>query len=378
MTERRHKIAITIEGKEIAGWIDYEIQSSMIVAADAFSMSRPWDREAWDLCALDSKIRVSIDGVTILDGLIDRRCKRTADGVIEISGRDKVGRLVDESAPSIAYDGLEMTEAIRRLASPWFGKVVLSDARNRAVRRGKGRRVPAGTEPVVIQKRAASRGRVHPGESRWKVIEEIVSQAGLICWSSADGRELVVGRPNYAQAPQFLIVHTKPGSSSRATCKDLQREEDNGDRYSMIVVVGAGGITANDYGDATCHRRGIVVDNEGTVDGTGRDFKYPKRLIMPERSYESNEEASRVAAREQARRDYRRITVTATMDHHGQYLTTGAPTLFAPNTIARVIDEELEESEDHYLITECTYRGSRTDGEITTLSLVPTDTEILL
>lgn len=376
--ERKHVVSVVVEGREVDGWLDYEISSSMIEPSDSFSMRRPWDPKAWNALPRDARIRVFIDRTQILDGFIDDRAKHTKDNTLEISGRDRAGRLVQESAPAINYNGLEMSEAVRRLVDPWFTTVTLSDARNRSLRMGKGRKMPTGTEPIVVHV-PALQGRVHPGQSRWDIIEQIVSQAHLIAWSSADGREFFVGKPNYTQQAQFAIVVGRPGSGTKTTCTDLIYRESNGDRYSLIACVGNGGGTEADFGISVSSRRAVVFDNElNTFDGTGRDFIYPKRLLMPERGYDSNAEASAEAGREQARRDFRRTVVTAPMPLHGQFISTGAPTIFAPNTIARVRDEEFEPPlDDAFLIYACTYHGSREEGETTMLELVPKGTEIV-
>lgn len=371
----KHRITVACEGKEIDGWIEYEIASSMIEPADGFTMRRPFNPKAWDLLERDARVRVEVDGAPILDGFIDRRTKRTKEGTIEIGGRDRSGRLVQESAPRISYEGLELTEAIRRLADPWFTKVTLSDARNRSLRLGKKRsRIPAGTEPIIVKKTSGGNGRVQPGTMRWAIIEELASQAGYIVWSSADGRELFVGRPNVRQEASYAF--------HKGNVRDLIWDEDNGDRYSMIAVVGTGGGTERDHGLEVSSRRGVVFDTgeDGgpNGDGTGRDFKYAKRLLLPESHYTTELDASRGAAREQARRDFKRTTISIDVHYHGQETRTGM-TLFATNTVASVFDTDFVPLRAQLaMIYACSYRRSRKDGETTLLELVPNDTEIIL
>jgi prophage tail gpP-like protein len=270
---------------------------------------------------------------------------------------------------------------VRRLADPWFQRVTLSDARNRKLRMGKSRgRIPAGNEPIIVRRSSSGAGRVQPGTMRWAVIQEIVSQAGLICWSSADGKELFVGQPNNNQRPSFL-VHKAHGPGTSSNCIDLIQDEDNGDRYSLIACVGTGGGTEVDFGIAVSTRRAFVTDNEdNTVDGTGRDFQYPKRLLLPEKNFDSNDDASRVAGLEQVRRDFQRLQYTATMPYHGQWPTPGGePIIFAPNTVATIRDEDHDPVlEDTGMIYACSYRRTRGEGETTMLSMVPTGTEITL
>lgn len=386
--KRKHKISIVVEGYEITDWIDYQIDNSMVEPSDSFSMTRAFDSDVWKKLPLDARIRVFCDGSPMLDGFIDRRKKHSKESTIEIGGRDRAGRLVQESAPSISYNGLEMSEAVRRLADPWFKTITLSDARDRSLRRGKGFKVTGGTEPIFIHK-VANEGRVHPGQTRWQVIEEILSAAGLICWSSGDGKELFIGRPNNDQPWQYHFRLCKVGDPWPSTVKELDYQEDIGDGYSVIAVVGNGGGTTSDFGESVSSRRAMVFDNavsdgrggwsSPTVDGTGKDFKYPKRLLMPERNFDSNHDALLIAQREQARRNFKRRTITVTMPNHGQFVTTGNPTLFTPNTIAWVQDLEIDPAIDGmFMIYACTYHGSRNDGEVTVLQMVPKGTEIVL
>lgn len=385
---REHRVSIVVDDRQIDGWLNYDIESSMIEPADSFTLRRPFDRDAWKLCPRGGKVKVLIDGVVIVDGFIDKRSRSAMAGTLEISGRDKGGRLVGESIPRVVYAGLKMTQVLAKLVDPWFETVTLSDARNRIIRRGKGHRSPAATEPLVIDSRIAG-GRFDPGQLRWAVIEEIVSQAGLLAWSSADGRELIVGKPNYDQAPQYLIRVAASGSPNESTCLDLVYDEDDTNRYSLITVVGSGGGTITDYGVNVTGRTGTVVDGPGPR-GTGRDFARQKILVMAETALRDNAEAKRIARREQIRRDFERTKATATMAYHGQIVAGTTRTLFAPNTIARVIDEDLpigdgsaaSRATGHldypFLVYACKYSGSRDGGETTTLDMVPKGTEITL
>lgn len=378
MADRKHKISVVCEGVQVFGWLNYNISSSMIEPSDAFALSRPFSNDAWHLLRRDARVKIMIDSTVVLEGYIDRRRKSTRGHVFEISGRDKAGRLVQESALGINYSKLKVREAFLRLAQPWFPLVTMSDSRNRSLRRGKGRRVPAGNEPVVVDIPVPKRGAVHPGMSRWAIMEDIASSMGLILWSSADGREIVLGKPNYNQAPQFLVRHTRPGSSAKSTCKELDIVEDNGDRFSLIAVVGTSAGDDANYGANVTSRSGRALDYD-SEDGTGRDFLYPKRLLMPEANFESNGDGRRVAEREQARRDFKRTSSTATMLDHGQFITTAAPTIYAPNTIARIIDEDFEPYfDEEFLIHSVTYEGDREGAETTQLEMVPSGTEIIL
>ena len=150
VARRAHVVTIVIGGAEVGGWTDYQIESSMLAPADAFTLTRKVDRAAWNLCELDALVQVQIDGTPILTGYVEDRDADARARTMTIAGRCKGGRLVSESAPAIQYGGLKLVELVRRLAAPWFTAISLSDARNRAVRRGKGHKVPAPTEPLFL------------------------------------------------------------------------------------------------------------------------------------------------------------------------------------------------------------------------------------
>lgn len=374
-------ITAVVEGQQVSGWQSGSIESSMITPADAFVLRMPFSLTAWRTLRIDARITIQIDGITMLDGFIEKRIKQGRAGVLEIHGRDRVGRVCDESAPAINYTGMTILEAARRLLSPWFepSSVILTNAKNRRLRRGKGKRVAAGTEPVVtINVRVPRRGAVHPGETRWQILKEILSRAGLIGYSSADGREFIIGKPNQTQAPQYLLRLGAPGSQLPTDVKDMTITEDSGERFSAYICGGTGGQSDTNYGKNVTDNRGVAFDNPfNRIDGTGRDFIHPKRMFLPERAFDSFHDADRVAANEKARRDYKRHVVSVEAHDMGQNLTPDEITFFAPDTVARVVDEELE-LDDTYLVVSCTYNFARDNGDWTTLHMVPTGTEIII
>lgn len=368
-----HVVEVQVAGKVLGGWIGYEISSSMTEPADSFSMSRPFDLESYRLCRPDAEVSVTIDGVSVLRGFIDDRRKSAAEGIIEIGGRDRAGRLVQESAPQVEFNGLPLTRVIEKLASPWFSKVTTSNARNRRVQRGMGKKARSATEPVFLD--SVSSRRIDPGQMRWAVIEDLASQAGYLVWSSADGLELVVGSPNYQQEPNWFFVHAAPGSALESTVEDLEIVDSVGDRYSRIIALGAGAGTDASYGPTTTSRTGEARDNPATVDGTGLDFAHPKTLVLVDDAVRSAKHARELADREMARRNASAQIVSVVAPGHGQLVGGVFPTLFAPDTIAHVVDEEAD-LHGRYLVVSCQYTSRRGEGEATRIEMVPVGTEL--
>jgi prophage tail gpP-like protein len=373
-TKRQHDVAVVIAGQQVTGWISYSITSSMVDPVDTFTMAMPWSRAAWDLFLPDRPVKITIDGVVVLDGYLDDRNLPPDDDTITITGRDRCGRLLQESAPGIQYRGLNLTDLIGKLAEPWFAKVTLSNARNRRVLRGKGRKAVAGNEPVIIDRHPDGL-LCEPGEMRWEVIERLLDQAQLLAWSAGDGDELVVGRPNYEQEPQWRWFRPRPGSSRMAEGNvGIGAKDSTADRYSRIVVVGAGRGTTSNYGPSLASRYGEAKDNPATPDGEGLAFFAPKRLVM-QMSVSSVAEARALAAREMRRRVYAGALVPVLAPAHGQLVGGSRPTLFCPDTLGQ-LECERTGRRGSYLVVSCRYESDRAGGERTMLEVVPKGTEL--
>lgn len=372
-----HRISIAVAGTEIKGWSSYTLDVSMLRPADSFTLTAPFSRKVWDLCTPDMPIRIFVDDVNVLTGFIDDREKPSGQDTITIAGRDRVGRLVQESAPSIDFQKMTATGLIRAAADPWFTLIKTSNLENRQVMRGRGAKVKSASEPVFLDTRRST--RIDPGQMRWTVIEEVLRQTGWLAWSSGDGLSLIVAKPNYFQPPQYRIFHpaekTKRGSEGNAISFGVA--DSTGDRYSKIVVVGSGQGDASNYGDGVAARIGTAKDNELTADGDGADFTAPKRLLILE-DLQSRAEATAFAKREMARRKASGHRVTVTMPGHGQSYGPGArPTLYAVDTMA-VVQDEMTGIYGEYMIASLKFSSSRDAGETTELDLIPYGTEVFL
>jgi prophage tail gpP-like protein len=369
-----HKVSIVVDGKEVRGWTEYTITSSMLDPVDTFSMTLPWSRDAWDMLRPERPVRVTIDGITVLRGYLEDRESPPDEDTIVVSGRDLVGRLVQESAPSFAYRGLSTLQLIERLADPWFTKVTLSNARNRKVLRGKGRKAVAGDEPVRVDPRKDGL-LAEPGQTRWEIIERLLDQAGWTAWSAGDGTELVVGKPNYEQEVQWRFFRPAPGSARMAEGNvSIGVKDSTGDRYSRIVVVGAGRGTTSNYGAAVAARYAEAKDNPATAEGTGGDFSEPKRLVL-QLPVQSTAEAQSNADREMRRRKAQGEAITVRAPLHGQLVGGRFRTIFCPDTLGAVEDERTGRK-GAYLVTSCKYTSNRANGERTDMDLVPKGTEL--
>lgn len=392
MTRREHRVTVEVGGRAVRTPLSYSLDVDLLQPADVFSLTYPLDAQTWHQIPLDAEVRIAIDDTPVMHGLVDG-LRDLGDGTFTVEGRDRTGRLVDESVPGagLRVANQDLSEVVKTLVEPWYRAVTFSNAADRTLRRGPGKKAQAGTEPALTRaQRLATAQRIEAGTSRWEALDRILRPLQLLAWGSADGETLVLARPQYQQAPQYQFFET-PSASNVIR---MSPSKSIASRYSQIEVSGSGrppGIPAPPFIPTypgqkrpkyvNKNRLGVVRDGPNE-DGTGDDFRHPKRLFVVSEALsvaEAQLEAERVLAR--GRVQARQVEVTA--PGHGQWLDgASALTLYAPDTIASV-RKEVERSpgddtptvlvDAAFYCTRVTYQGSR-DDEFTTLALVPLNT----
>ncbi len=420
MTLPSHEISVIAARRRVPGWKEYTISVDMLQPADQFSLTVQFTRDAWDLLPPDQEIAVFIDSTRILTGFVDERNKTSEPGAgtnIELQGRDKAGRLVDESAPLFRFGGLKLKELAEKIvgigidADPLFERVVLVNTRNRSLLRDVRARqartirepadplsqlfrfaaniprlsvglgvagprtvaVPPLIDPGIFEGRAAPK-KVAPGSSRWAVLESFIREARLIAWSTADGRELFVGLPNYEQEEQYYFFEAATDSDNRdATNAKIEVRHTVADRYSKITAVGAARGSGANYGSNVTKNRGVARNNPADPDGVGIAFLRRKALLITDDSIKNPRDALERAEREMLERDAGALEVIVDVPGHSQLYAGETPTVYAVDTIARVEDEDTGLRGDMY-VTSVEFTRSRGGGTRSRLRLVPRGT----
>jgi prophage tail gpP-like protein len=369
---------VIVSGESIVNWQSYDIRLSLGLIADEFSLSLgPPTRRIWDLCALDAEVQIMLGNSPLIRGYIDDRVRvaRRGEKSIQIVGRSKMGRIIDESAPLMRLDGLDLQTFCRRVCDPWFTNIALDGTRNRDLIRGR-RSAKARAGAPIFARRNETSLKVEPGETRASVLQRFLRRAKLTAWESGDGRELIVGQPNRQQDPQYRF--TLPASAdsefaNRGNIISVTYRESVGERYSRIIVVGAGNGDGVNYGRSVTRYRAEADDGPGE-DGTGGDFRRRKILIVPHSDLRDLQDAQERADADRDERRSSRLQVDIETYGHSQRLFENAEgALFAPETIAEYYDEELD-IEQRLMVAAVQLRGGRGTNGTTTLTLAPEDT----
>lgn len=374
---REHNVAIKVGDQLIELWTRYDLDMDMLTPADSFALSiAPCDQEVFDLCEPDSEVSILLDGTKLITGYIDERnAEESRDGSsLEIQGRDKFGRLVDESMPLTAkLRDLALTDLAKRAAAPWFTSVSLSNARNRDLIRGGRQTAPARArlEPILTDVKSAPK-KVRPGESRWEVLNHFLREAGYLAWSAADGSDLIIAEPNYDQEAQYRFFAPAPGSLRALEGNVISwKVSDNlGERYSQIEVLGTSKGDSENYGRAVMGLRGVAKDGSG-IDGIGNAFQRRKVLFVEYPDARNKDEANRRAQTELDLRSGSSHRVEVTVAGHSQLRRPGGlPAIYAFDTMAQVEIERIG-LRGRYLVTGVRMMETRDQSQITTITMVP-------
>lgn len=385
-------IAITVEGAELPTPISYQCEVDLLTPADSLQFTLPLDAETLAKVPLDGEVQLYIDGAPVFNGFIETTGLTPANE-IRVEALCRVGRLVAESVPGAGFGvlGKRMATVIRDVIGDVFDRIEFSNARDRRLRAGRGKRGRAGSEPAItVGDALATVQHIEAGTPRWTALERIFAALQLLAWSSGDGRALIVARPQYDQEPTFDVYETRDESN----VKEFDLTRSNANRYSEIEVSGSGfppgisppprvqvvpGVAPPRF--VSRNKIGRVLDGPNP-DGTGGDFLRRKRLFVVSEALNQQEaaiEALRYAAR--AKATARQITLT--LADHGQVREgTQYRTLYTPDTIAtclKTIDAAPGRTDESVLVrapfyvTSARYSGSRTE-EQTILRLVPVGT----
>lgn len=426
MTIKAHEVSVVAQGRRVPGWKSYTVTQDVLQPANEFSLEVMFSREAWDLLERDVEVSIFLDSTRILSGFIGRREKVSSvssGSVMRISGRDKTGRLVDESAPLLRYGGLRIKELAEAIAGDLFEDgVELVNTENRSLLRNvRARQAKISFEPILDQETGlfSSLGglalpevptpriqniiprvierppivdagifqgrqrpkKVPPGASRWQVLEEILAEARLMAWSSADGRKLFVGLPNYNQSLQYLFY--EPGQESgerRFANSKITVIQDVEEMYSAYTAVGASKGSGSNYGPNVIKNRATVYDNpENTGNGTGINFRKRKWLLVSDDGIKDARDALERAEREKLEREAGFWEVLVETSGHSQIYAGEEPTLYAVDTMARVMDYDTgigvaEGLPRDFYITQASFSLTANQKTMSRLRMVPKGT----
>lgn len=254
-------VELLVAGKVHGDWSSYEIDSDLLVPADAWHVTLGMtDGKMPPDVAAGAPVVVKIGGETVMTGRVDEISHQVGktSHTFTMSGRDQAAVLVDCSAPVFVARMASLNEIVAKIVRALGITKIRIDADATRMR-----------EKINIE----------PGDSAWDALAHAAEANGLWPWFDPDGT-LVIGGPDYSAPVVATLVLRKSGKGNNVL--SLAKQESVHGRYSEVTVLGqthgtdleqgkhALRATAKDDG-VSWHRPKIVMDSEADNYAVCRD-----------------------------------------------------------------------------------------------------------
>jgi prophage tail gpP-like protein len=328
-------VELVVGGQRYFGWKAIRITRSIESLAGSFDLEandRWGDGNLWPI-AEEDPCRVTIDGITVIDGYVDKRHKSTSKDArtLSYSGRDRAAALVDNSAvlSKWTYHNVNVADFAATIAAPFGIKVS----------------VQAGLALAKVAKLVVS-----PGDTAYEAIRTAISDQGVMLVSDGAGG-IVITRSGSTRAASLVEA---------ANVLTADADYDSTERYRRYVILTQAAGTDEAAGEA-CR-----IQAEAFDEGVRRADRV--LMIRPEKAY-SVADARKRADWEARTRAARAEAVTIVVQGWKQ----PNDALWAPNAITRVRATDTAGANGDMLITQVEYSISNEHGRTTQLRLMRPD-----
>lgn len=329
-------VALLIDGMAHGEWESYEIDSDLLIPADAWDLSiGAADGILPASVYAGAPVQVKIGNDLVMTGRIDTLTQSASRGQrsIHLSGRDGAAQLVDCSAPIFVKKMATLSEIVASIVRPLGITKFRIDAKASATR-----------EKINVE----------PGDTAWDALKNVAEANGLWPWFEPDGT-LVVGGPDYTQPPVAVLTLNFNGSN----VESLSRTDNVADRFSDITVLGQAHATTHEGGKHNL---------KGTAKDTGITWSRPKIVVNHEVDTPSlcQEHARKLMGDSRLKG----FSLAAKVKGH-RIAASGEPgdgQLWMPGQRVRVVSDVLKLDGVYFLMAR-KFSRSRSAGTITELTL---------
>jgi prophage tail gpP-like protein len=316
-------IRLVVGGVEYGQWYEFDIDSDMLVTADAFSVTARLPPESIrDAFREGSNVDVYIGDDRQMAGVIDDTTLSGAKSKASIGliGRDKGAWLLDSDADHVKGKSWTIQTLADKLIKPAWGikSVVTTNESNRAVLLGRRSKKKA-SSPNPFSATPRKSIKVDTGTKIARLFDRETKKLGITWWLTAQG-ELYFGKPNYNQDPSYAF---EVGRNVMSWSVDRSTKE----RCSTLEVVAQGPGSASSAFAATKNVKfhGVAHDDDLVARGIVR------REIISDCDVESNKQAQALADWEMGKRRLSALRISITVPNFRQDTR-----LYAIDTIATV------------------------------------------
>ncbi len=356
-SEDRDKLSIVIGGTAFDGWLDVDLDSDIMTAADSFSLSAAIpSKDSRAKLVKGAKCEIYIGGNRQMSGFIDKPSYSgdRAQSRVRISGQDKGGYLVKSEADAILAEKYTVETLIDKLLDPSFGidDIINSNEANRTLQLGKEdkRRLRAKT-PSTARNKPRKSTKIDPGQTIAQILDEHTRRLNLTWWMTAKG-ELFIGKPNYNQdvAFEFNVAALGDRLTTAHAVESWSVEDDIADRYSEITVNGSGfGEKGETFDTSKAEPRFTYTVTDLDLVSLG----IVRKLVLADYDITTQEEAQKRAEYEMGKRRFMGLSINLTVPGFRQ-----GDRLYTVDTLASVRIPEAD-IDGVYYVTQRRFTESR-------------------
>lgn len=386
-------------GFRLDTWTSYSFYSNFLTPVDEWHVTLEHEdppKRLLDALQAGERVSLSVNGHIQGDGYIeDVVVSQSKDGgtQIVIEGRDRLAQMLDSNMdPRFRFaENQTLQQFVLQCSAPfgWSKDEHITDtnAGNQNVLTGQNRGIRTSKKGRYLKDVLRHRLKPYPQEGAFHFMSRITQRHGLWVWLSADGTQLVVGKPTFDQGALMsltrLISNPAHNNVIHGTARSSLKSQP-----SIIIAQcrGGGGEFPKSRLTMYMQNPGVVCDNSAiraaypdakevfALDDAGKplantDFRLitstlPRPMFLEDDESKTPEELANFIRREMALKMRQGFTAHYTVDQHTQ---NGSP--WAVDTMVQVDDDRCNIHEALYVIAR-TFTKSRTDGTKTHLELI--------
>lgn len=239
---------------EITNFREYNFQSHFLTPTDHFSFTigdEETTRSLRDGIHVGQKVTLQISGYVQAGGYIDRmpvKTSRRTGTEMRIEGRDWLSPAVDAhmDPEKVKFKpGMSLRDVLIACFAPWWDNLHISDLSddgeeaNANVITGQIRGPKTTKKGKPLKSFQLHQLKPYPQEGVFQFAARVAQRFGLWIWASADGFNLIVGKPDFDQRPIYDIFH-KVGTDT-VNYEEGENDPNATDQPSIIIATGFGG-----------------------------------------------------------------------------------------------------------------------------------------
>lgn len=399
----REEVALTLGDAAVTlkNWKEYSFESNFLEPADRWGFTIGAERLSDDVkkeLVCGAAVKLTVNGLVQSSGFIDSieiSASRSSGTEYRIEGRDTLAQAVDACAdPTVSFkQGQTLEDALKTLFGPFgFKSFDLDPSVDRDIKAGqtRGTKRSKGKKTFGRELKSVQLHQLRPRtrEGVYEFASRVCERFGLRIWASANGTELIVGKPEFEQEKSYVLRRNNVGTSN---VLDGSVKFDLSQQPTLIIADGFSGggefgrgriktISANTAvytSDPAFSAQYKKYPDARPLDtysfATPMKVAHHRPLILHDEESQTQEQLDNYVKRELALLQRRSLTVSYTVMGHGQLVEGGAFSPWVVDSIVTVQDDIAGLREDLYLLGR-TFQKSRSGGTTTRLELIRKNT----